>query len=151
MIYILDAYNVIHKIPSLEKLADKDLRTSREALIHLVTRLAARGDTTKIILVFDGQTQYHDLANSAPPKIKLIYSNTNEDADDRIAVVLESLPERPIRIVVSDDNSVRNHARAYKASPMSVAKFETLLNQTPKKAPQKKTTPRQSSTLPSRC
>ena len=88
MIYILDAYNVIHKIPSLEAALDKDLRSARTALIELCGRGAlSRGDISKMILVFDGKSEFRDLPQSSPPKIELVFSETNEEADERREVI----------------------------------------------------------------
>ena len=140
MVYILDAYNVIHKIRSLERALEKDLRAAREALIAACGRLAARrGDISQIILVFDGNSKFWDIPHLCPPKIKLVFSETGEDADDRIVTVLEDLPAKAAPCVVSDDNSVRNHARSHKTRVMPAAEFETLLDpdgtQGKKKAP----------------
>ena len=126
MLYILDAYNVIHKIRGLDRALDKDLRAAREALVALCAGYASgRGDVSKIILVFDGKTEFHGLPNPAPSKIKIIFSDTGEDADERIILVLEELSKQPRKCVVSDDNFVRNQARAHQTPVMSVAEFET--------------------------
>ncbi len=136
MIYILDAYNVIHKIRSLERALEKDLRTSRDLLISLCSRFAAnRGDISKIILVFDGKSEFRDLPQANTPKIQLIFSETGEDADERIILVLEDLTRNAAKCVVSDDNFVRNQARAHQTRVMPVAEFEVLLQGT---APKRK-------------
>ncbi len=128
MIYILDAYNVIHKIRRLEAALDKDLRAGRDALMAACGRLAEnRGDIAKIILVFDGKSEFRDLAQSSPPKINLVFSETGEAADERIVTILEELGDKTSKCVVSDDNFVRNHARAYKTRVMPVAEFERFL------------------------
>ena len=129
MIYILDAYNVIHKIPRLEVMLNKDLRSSRDALVELCSKLAAaRGDISKMILVFDGKSEFQDLPQIAPPKIQLIFSETGEDADERIVAVLDQLSKETNKCVVSDDNFVRNHARAYETRILSVSEFEQLID-----------------------
>ena len=129
MIYILDAYNIIHKMRRFETALDTDLRTAREALTNLCADLAqARGDITSMIIVFDGRSEWRDLPKKSTAKIRLVFSETNEDADDRIAALLEKSPGKPEKCVISDDNSVRNHARAYRARVMSVAEFEKLTN-----------------------
>ena len=135
MIYILDAYNVIHKTPRLEAALDKDLRSARAALIELCRNWAAdRGDITKIILVFDGKSQFRDLPQDTLPQIKSVFSETGESADERIGEVLEELGEKVNRcVIVSDDNSVRNHARAYKAHAMTVSDFNRLIQNTGQK------------------
>lgn len=127
MILILDAYNVIHKIASLEKKLDRDLRSARDALCKLCEQtLHSRGDIQKIILVFDGNSAFADLPQDHYPKMKLVFSETGEDADERIVQVLEDLSGRARRYVVSDDNFVRNTARAHQAKGMSVAEFKKL-------------------------
>lgn len=128
MIYILDAYNVIHKIRSLERALEKDLRASRDLLVSLCARFAAsRGDIAKIILVFDGKSEFWDLPHAHTPKIQLVFSDTGEDADERIILVLENLSKNTAKCVVSDDNFVRNQARAHQTRVMPVAEFEALI------------------------
>ncbi len=127
MIYILDAYNVIHKIKSLEAALDKDLRSSREALVNLCrSLLQTRGDITKIILVFDGRSEFRDLSHPSPPRVEMVFSETGEEADEKIVEVLESLGKNTRKCVVSDDNFVRNQARAYQTQTVTVAEFEQL-------------------------
>lgn len=129
MVYILDAYNVLHKMRRFETALDQNLRAAREALTNFCAALKqSRGDIASIILVFDGRSEFRDLPQIAPQGIQLVFSETNEDADDRIATLLEELPAKPMKCVVSDDNSVKNHARAFKARVMSVAEFESLAN-----------------------
>ncbi len=129
MIYILDAYNVLHKIWRFEKLLDQNLRAARETLTaHCNGLMRSRGDISQMILVFDGRSEFSGLPQNAPEGIRLVFSETNETADERITVLLEELPEKPGKCVVSDDNYVRNHAKAYGARVMSVAEFETLGN-----------------------
>ena len=131
MIYILDAYNVIHKIPALESLLDKNLRAARDGLMHLCSRLIAqRADLAQIVLVFDGKSAYRDLSQHAPVKIKIVFSETPETADEKIVEILEGLSRERDKCVVSDDNFVRNHAKAYAARAVSVAEFERLTQQT---------------------
>lgn len=128
MIYILDAYNVIHKIPRFEAALDKNLRASRDSLLAACAQLAAkRGDIAEIVLVFDGNSAFRDLPPPRMPKIKTEFSDTGEDADERILSVLEGLPAKARKCLVSDDNSVRNHARSYKVNLMPVAEFDRLL------------------------
>ena len=129
MIYILDAYNVIHKIRRLEAALNKDLRSSRDALVTLCAQFASsRGGVSEIILVFDGKSEFQDLSQANPPKVRLIFSETGEDADERIITVLDQLSGENNKCVVSDDNFVKNHARAYKTRSISVREFEALVD-----------------------
>ncbi|HTL47801.1 MAG TPA: NYN domain-containing protein [Verrucomicrobiae bacterium] len=124
MIFILDAYNVIHKTRFSDFL-DKNLRSAREALAEACSLFAcARGDIAQIVLVFDGKSEFDGLPQMKRPKIRTVFSETGQDADDKIVEVLERMPDRALAWVVSDDNFVRNHARAYKANVVSVEAFE---------------------------
>lgn len=125
MILILDAYNVIHKIKQLDAALDRGLKAGRDALIQYCSQaIERRGDITKIILVFDGKTEFHGMPEISAPKIKTVFSDTGEDADERIILVLEELEKTFNKCVVSDDNFVRNTARSHRAKGMSAAEFE---------------------------
>lgn len=128
MIFILDAYNVIHKIHSLERELDRGLMAAREALTQRCENLAkSRGDISCIYLVFDGKSQFRDLPQKNIRGVKLIFSETGESADDRIFSLLEELPRKEERRVVSDDNSVINHARVHGIKSLRVKEFEAGL------------------------
>ena len=121
---------------------DQNLRAAREALTAACAALMqVRGDVTSVILVFDGRSEFRDLPQAAPKGIRLVFSETNEEADDRITILLEELPKKPGKCVVSDDNSVKNHARTYGVRSMSVSEFEGLLNAGENKRNPKKATP----------
>lgn len=125
MIFILDAYNVIHKIKKLDAAMDQSLKAGRDALLDYCSEvIARRGDITKMILVFDGRTEFRGLPEISAPKIKTVFSDTDEDADERIILVLEELENVFNKCVVSDDNFVRNTARSHRAKGMSAAEFE---------------------------
>lgn len=132
MIFILDAYNVIHKIKQLDDALDRSLKAGRDALIQYCSQaIERRGDITQIILVFDGKTEFHDMPEISAPKIKTIFSDTGEDADERIILVLEELEGTFQKCVVSDDNFVRNTARSHRAKGMSAAEFENFCKARP--------------------
>lgn len=130
MFYVIDAYNLIHKTPSLESALDKDLRSARDALIlHCEKLIERRGDITKIILVFDGRSEFHDLQQPQIHKIEIIFSSTNETADEKIIEVLQSLSNhKNITRVVSDDNFVKNQARSHRVTGISIQEFHQITN-----------------------
>jgi len=139
MIYILDAYNVIHKIPGLEARLDRDLRGAREALVMLCQQLLdKRRDIRRIIIVFDGRTEFHHLPSVQPPKIRIEYSDTEEKADERIVRILEQHEAVAAKAVVSDDNFVRNQARAYHTRVIPVAEFQAMTVKSPSSKPGKR-------------
>lgn len=129
MLYILDAYNVIHKSRSFAAALDRELREARESLAEACAALKrTRGGISGFILVFDGRSEFRDLTHAAPPGVQIVFSETGESADERITELLETLPPKPDKCVVSDDNFVRNQARAFCAKSISVSEFEILLD-----------------------
>jgi len=131
MIYIIDAYNLIHKTPALESQLDVNLQAAREALIHYCRALAnKRGDITQIILVFDGKSEFRGLPSGNSRDIKNVFTETGETADERIVKILGGLSDTKQKSVVSDDNFVRNHTRANAARVISTAQFQALAKKT---------------------
>jgi predicted RNA-binding protein with PIN domain len=107
----------------------KNLRLARDELVRRVNRLASsRGDISKIILVFDGKSEFQDIPQINLSKVELVFSETGEGADERIVLILEKLPKQAKKCVISDDNFGRNHARVYGARVVAVSEFARFLN-----------------------
>jgi predicted RNA-binding protein with PIN domain len=122
--YILDAYNLIHKVAPLERLLDQSLEAARDELIRLCFGFKRkRSDVKKIIIVFDGRSEFAGLPQESLSGLQIIFTNTSEDADDRIIQVLEGIDRSAHVYVVSDDNYVHNQARAHRATPLKAADF----------------------------
>ncbi|MDA9101314.1 NYN domain-containing protein [Omnitrophica bacterium] len=131
--YIIDAYNFIHQIPELEKLLDRNLRQVREKLFEMCRSCKQRSkDIEKIVLVFDGDSRYGYLLPESRDGVHSVYTETGEDADQRIVQILEGYTRRDHISVVSDDNFVINHARAYCARAVSSVEFFRCLTRKPK-------------------
>lgn len=146
--YIVDGYNFIYKTPELERLLDKDLKSARTRLIELCLSFKQRrGDIQKLVIVFDGDSRFAGLPRDSRSGIEVIYTETGEEADDRIVQVLEKCKKHPYLCVVSDDNFVGNHARVYSAEVISSAVFYAELIKvkasanTPKKSAEKQIPP----------
>ena len=130
-VYIIDAYNVIHKSSGLARFLDQSLKASRDALMELcVSFKQRRGDVKKVVLAFDGNSNFNDLPQESYAGLEIVYTETGEDADDRILEILEGIGRTDHAYVVSDDNCVRNHARAYRATPVSVSAFYSEITKT---------------------
>lgn len=124
MIMIIDAYNVIHALSVFEEKLGESLNSARDALISFCrTFKAAKPGIEKIILVFDGSSEVLGAMVPGRGGVEAVFTPTGEEADDRIARILRSLPVRTAVTVVSNDNSVRNSARATGARMMSAAEF----------------------------
>ena len=142
MILVLDGYNVVHALRDFEKHLDQSLKAARDRLILACRDLAGkRGDIEKILIVFDGSSEYSFYPPEQFPGVEIIYTETGEDADDRIIVLLESLRQRTVK-VVSNDNYVSNHARAYGADALSAKEFYAFARKIRGGKPEKETSAR---------
>jgi predicted RNA-binding protein with PIN domain len=124
---LLDGYNVIHLIPSLEILLNKSLEASREGLIQYAKNYQQkRGDLAKILIVFDGKQGNWDLMNLVPQRsggVEVLFTEGGQSADDKILEILEDTPKPDSFMVVSNDNYIINNAKAYGVTPLSVQAF----------------------------
>ncbi len=112
---ILDGYNVIYKIPALLSKLDESLEGARIALADLVFDWKARSRYKgKLCVVFDarGEGDEGD-AYFAARGIRCIYAN---DADGRIIRLIKESGGHVRILVISADNRVRNHCKAFSAS-----------------------------------
>ena len=115
--YIIDGYNAIYKIPEAKAHLNTSLEKARNILVGIVAKLEA--DST---IVFDGKTDAHYGSQSSISGVRIIFTDTNEEADDRIAEILRHSYSNKNTLVISDDNRVANSARAFnaKSAPVSV-------------------------------
>ena len=128
MIFVLDGYNVLHAIPVFEKELENSLRSARDLLVRVCAELRQRRrDIEEIVIVFDGSSDFYFPGESGPPGVRTIYTESREDADDRILEVLESLGRSKDVTVVSNDNYVANNARAFGVKIVSAVEFYSLV------------------------
>ena len=115
-ILVVDGYNVINKIGDLSEIADENLKDARDAVTKMSNEYKNRdGGISEVYVVFDGQNQYRDL--DIPHPKEHIFSDTGE-GDRKIIETIKRASVKGTVIVVSDDNQVRNNARAYSATLM---------------------------------
>lgn len=132
---VIDGYNAIHKIPYLKKLMDKDLAGARSEITRLAREYQRReGGIDKVCVVFDGQNKYRDI--SITSHSDQVFSRTGEG--DREVVRMVSKLSKDYKVeVVSDDNYIRNNARAHNAHVIGLAKFVSKIFKENKKDPKK--------------
>ncbi len=130
ILFILDGYNVIHKIPELQFSSPGGLRRSREALIdYLAARRARWSEAYEMLVVFDAQKGPVDQLRRLSVKgIDIHYTDPGMEADDLIIEEVRLKHQKQKITVVSDDNRIGNNIRAYKAKLLKVAQFVNLLN-----------------------
>lgn len=113
---ILDAYNVIHKVPSLSAKLKTGLESARSALVDFVINWKRNNYFHgNIYLVFDGGD---DIAPFHEPKragVSCIFTRSREEADDRIIGMVRRSENAGDIMVISSDNKVINGCRAHGA------------------------------------
>lgn len=121
---ILDGYNVINKIPELERNLGRNLRTAREALIdYLADRSRRWSHDFKVIVVFDARKVLPDRMPLQVRKgITIAFTEPPHDADEVIIQKLRQAKQKSIT-VVSDDNKIANHVRAFGGKLLKVREF----------------------------
>ena len=115
-IILLDAYNVIHKIPELSVNLEKSLRAARRALLaFMVDWKQINGYKGSIYIVYDGQD---DIVNSEGSKlwgIKCFFTGSKEEADERIISMVERARQPAEIVVISEDGKVNNGCKVHGA------------------------------------
>jgi len=129
LVYILDGYNIIKRIPQLDI---KKLRDSRTTLIKYIEVKRPQGSRrNKIIFVFDGRSDVFGYKITTPYEV--IFTK-NETADDWIKRKVERSKKRDIFVLVSDDKLLCLYVRSLGAKIVSVSSFFDKADKKPKKA-----------------
>lgn len=126
MKYLIDGYNLIHKI---EKLRGRRLRSQRDGLVRLLEMAQAQNRQLKdLTVVFDGQAQV--VAPRISSAVGVIFSR-GKSADKKIKDILESSNYARDIGVVSDDREVRCYAARLGAKKIAVKEFLKRIYPTP--------------------
>ncbi|HQB12718.1 MAG TPA: NYN domain-containing protein [Candidatus Omnitrophota bacterium] len=115
MKYILDGYNVIHKVPRLAGLLSRSLQEAREELVRLMSEWRqSRG--AEVVIVFDrnkGSLDGVPVRSSRKVNgVTCVFSAPGIEADDEIIAMIrrEKVPAN-VR-VVTGDGQILNHCKA---------------------------------------
>jgi len=120
--YIIDGYNVIHKVDGL---IDRKIEDCRQGLLKLIEIYRPQGSLrNNVTVVFDGTI---DISN--PPKsgsVRVIFSE-HKTADDKIKKLVECSSNPRHIVVVSDDKEIIYYCRSLGAQIKSVKDFLSFL------------------------
>ena len=120
---ILDGYNVIHALPTLERQLDRGLEAAREALVSLCRSYQSRrGDIERLYVVFDGQRDAGLRSQGGGGGVAVLFTHRPETADERILSLIRQGGGGRF-VVVSNDVEVTNNARGLGAGVTSVHTF----------------------------
>ncbi|OGV62129.1 MAG: hypothetical protein A2498_07905 [Lentisphaerae bacterium RIFOXYC12_FULL_60_16] len=127
-ILLVDAYNVIHRIPALRRALGKNLLAARTALVRRCADwMAGRGDFLKCTLVFDGDSSVMEPGAGGAPGVNVVFTRSGETADQRMMAWLQAHQPGMVYQVVSDDREVTDCARRERADVWTVRQFEAML------------------------
>lgn len=121
MLFLVDGYNVA-------KLGwpDLELRLQRDRLVEALVALQARTGVQADV-VFDGIDEAALQARTAPGRLRVEFTASDVEADDRLLALVELTPlSRPV-VVVSNDRRVRDGARRRGANTLSSQQLLWLL------------------------
>lgn len=125
---IIDGYNAISKIKEFDVKKDISLEASRLSFIKALTDFRQRNRTfDRIVVVFDGKGDGLGLARETYGDVEVLFSNKGKDADKVIVDILKIAPKNKMT-VSSDDNFIKNHARAFGCETMSIKELKDLIS-----------------------
>lgn len=126
---VIDGYNAISKIKQFDAKKDISLEASRLTFIKaLMDSIGEKGEFNKIIVVFDGKSQGIGTGRQSYGRVEILFTKDNKDADTVIIDILKVGGSKDRLTVSSDDNFVKNHARAFGADIMSIRQLEDLIS-----------------------
>lgn len=108
--YLIDGYNLGHKIPEVVRLLQKkDFYSAIERIVHIVqSRLNVRRN--RVIIVFDGKKGVFDYPHNTPV-VEIRFSRKPQEADDVIRDILRRQSDTSNWTVISSDNEILRTAR----------------------------------------
>ena len=116
MILLVDGYNVIHRVPELEKSLDGGLQNARNRLALQVSNWGRSHPGVECVIVFDGEYQGSGSREERIAGIRCIFSMRAHGGDaELIRFVRDHKGRKSDITVVSDDNNVGNNCRAHGA------------------------------------
>ena len=128
-VYIVDGYNVLHRVPAFRDSLSAGPAAGRRALLAFCSDwMARRRDVWLFYVVFDGDSTVHpSREEGASPGVRVVYTATGETADRRVLSLAAERARDAHCIVVSDDGEVIRGAKADRVAAMSAAAFHAAL------------------------
>jgi rRNA maturation endonuclease Nob1 len=115
LLYIIDGFNLLHKISSLKKSANPQ----RDLILYIKKYKLTGSANNKVIIVFDGRP---DLQAAKERDFEVIFS-LDKSADEVIKKKLSIIKNKAMVAVVSDDREIRDYAKSLKINTMHIADF----------------------------
>lgn len=137
--WIIDGYNVIHSIPSLEKTLAHNAATAREEFIHRCATFAL-AENVRCSIIFDGAAEHRHPASSIPAPVHVVFSHPHS-ADDVIRATIDRAKHRSTLVIISSDTKIIQYARTCSCETHSSRHFSNLLSSMKEDSVEKSETP----------
>jgi predicted RNA-binding protein with PIN domain len=120
--YIIDGYNVIHKIPDIKELMETDLQSAREKFVFLLDNYFSAKNIL-VYLVFDGCNDISTFNIHSTPRIRVLFSKRNQKADILIKILTDERKNKALTTVVSSDHEVYQYGKVSRCKVMKSEDF----------------------------
>lgn len=121
--WLIDAYNLMHKIPPISRLLENNPGEARRYLMDALSVFCQNNSRTAHV-VFDGAAGSENIKRK---NLSIAYSH-NKKADDLIISLLSKKNAQKKWIVITDDNEILQKARIYGVENQSSSGFAKRLN-----------------------
>lgn len=120
--FILDGYNIIYKVPMFRMRLNESLSAARTALAMHMSSWKRAYPSSRVIIVFDGRdSHFPHTPRTLLHGVDCYFTSSNMDADDKIIELLRESQNTLKVTVISEDNKVANHCRAFGAKNVSAS------------------------------
>jgi predicted RNA-binding protein with PIN domain len=123
--YIVDGYNMLHRIPELRRQAGSGLEAGRKALLVRLAAFRARS-RNPVVVVFDGNPEVSG-GSGAAGGIEVVFSRKPVNADTAIKQLIDRRKNEAALAVVSSDHEIMWYARACGCEVLSSEAFFSRL------------------------
>ncbi|NQV04179.1 MAG: NYN domain-containing protein [Candidatus Omnitrophica bacterium] len=125
---IIDGYNAIAKIRELESKKDTSLEASRMHFIKmLLDFMSQKRMFDKVLVVFDSKEKALGVRKDSYGDVEVLFATSDRDADRVIVDLLRDSSDEEKISVSSDDNFIRNHARAYGCDVITINELRKII------------------------
>ncbi len=123
---VIDGYNLIHAVPELARLLERDAEHARDRLVTLLADFRATRKVS-VTVVFDGQG-FSGLHARPTGGVEVAFSRPPQNADARIKAMLAKEKSPRACTVVTSDNSIALHVRDFGAKVVRSEDFARQLH-----------------------
>jgi len=127
--FLVDGYNLMHKIPAVKQKMGGDLEAARHDLVRRLS-IFGSGKNCSITVVFDGRSGYSPTESGAGG-VKVIFSRGPEKADPLIKRIIDQQGGGSMLNVVTSDHEILNYARLYSCTLLTSEDFISMMSLRP--------------------